>query len=155
MSKFKRILWVTLPLLLLAASCSKPSVSRLPPNNYQTPFHIGSSNILVGVADNDETRERGLSGRDSLTDQQGMLFDFSDIGPTKPGFWMKDMKFALDFVWINNNKVVGITPNVPTPTSSNTQLPIYYPPSDVTQMLEVNAGWTAKHNIKVGDDTSR
>lgn len=54
--------------------------------------------IKAEVVDNEEARMKGLSGRDNLADDEGMFFVFekSDIYP----FWMKDMKFAIDIIWI-------------------------------------------------------
>ena len=99
--------------------------------------------------------EQGLSGRPELTDEQGMLFDF-DSKETTPSFWMKDMKFNLDFVWINNNKIVGITPDVLAPIENSKlkieNLPTYFPPSPVTWVLEINSGWAKKNHLQVGDD---
>jgi uncharacterized membrane protein (UPF0127 family) len=86
-----------------------------------------------------------------MEDDQGMLFDFTGSSRTKPGFWMKDMRFALDFIWIDGNNIVGITPRIQPGVDANGQLPLYYPPAPVTQVLEVNAGWSAAHGIKVGD----
>jgi uncharacterized membrane protein (UPF0127 family) len=91
-----------------------------------------------------------------MADNQGMLFDFGAT-PSGVAFWMKDMKFNLDFIWIAQNpstgsgQVVGITPNAPKPNSPSDPLPDFYPPEPVNQVLEVNAGWTQKNNISVGD----
>ena len=85
-----------------------------------------------------------------MADDQGMLFDFGPTPASTP-FWMKDMNFNLDFVWIAGNKVVGITPNAPAPLSPTENLPLYYPPEPVNQVLEVNAGWAKKNNVSVGD----
>ncbi len=101
--------------------------------------------------------EQGLSGKTKMADNEGMLFDFGNKEGT-PGFWMKDMKFNLDFIWIDQNKIVGITANVPAPVDDNglkirdNDLPTYYPPSVVNQVLEVNSGWTEKNKIKTGDE---
>ena len=72
---------------------------------------------------------------------------------------MVDMKFNLDLIWIDKNKVIGITPNVPMPPPCNqttqlcnSKLPLYYPPSVVDSVLEVNEGWAKKFNINVGDN---
>ena len=94
------------------------------------------------------------AGRKSMADNQGMLFEFSP--PSQPAFWMKQMNFNLDFIWIKNNKIIFITENVPAPVRINSQLrihlPLYYPPSTVDEVLEVNAGWAKKNNIAVGDE---
>ena len=130
--------------------CTRAGISS-PADPYITPLRVGTQQIFVQVVSTDSAKEQGLSGREGLTDKQGMLFIFDGNDLARPGFWMKDMKFDLDFIWIKNHAVIGITPNVPHPARVDANLPVYYPPEDVDAVLEVNAGWTATHNIKVGD----
>ena len=75
-----------------------------------------------------------------------MIFVFEKVG--NYGFWMKDMNFPLDILWINDNfKVVGIEKNLATST---------YPKSfgskyKAMYVLEISAGYSNKNNIKIGD----
>ena len=154
---------LTLPaavaLISLGMACNRAPVPPVPgptaanntQNFYTVVLQIGTQQLLVQIAKTNAEREQGLSGRNALSDNQGMLFDFSDTPGGTPGFWMKDMKFDLDFIWINQGKVIGITPNVSAPKSPNDILKTYYPPSPVDEVLEVNSGWAKLHNIKVGD----
>lgn len=64
-------------------------------------------------------------------------------------FWMKEMHFPLDIIWIDNGKIVGIEKNAPIPTSVN--IPTFPSPTQVTNVLEVNAGFSDKNNLKTGD----
>jgi uncharacterized membrane protein (UPF0127 family) len=64
---------------------------------------------------------------------------------------MKGMKFDLDLIWIKNNRVIGITSNVPHPKNENDELPLYPPPSEIDMVLEVASGFSEKNNIAVGD----
>lgn len=147
--------------LLLFAGCGGPTFTQptrpdvknslTVAENYSRPLQVGSQTILVEVADTDASRSQGLSGRAELIGGRGMLFDFTNTNITRPGFWMKDMNFDLDLVWINNGKVIGITPNVPAPTDS-ASLPTYSPPADITQVLEVPSGWCERVNVKIGDE---
>ena len=109
---------------------------------------------MVEIADTRQKMQTGLSKRSSMTENQGMLFEFGSQKKT-PAFWMKDMKFNLDLIWISDGKIIGITPNVPAPVGNVKRqignLPKFYPPSAVNEILEVNAGWTRKNNIKIGD----
>ncbi|MDD5547684.1 MAG: DUF192 domain-containing protein [Candidatus Pacebacteria bacterium] len=91
---------------------------------------------------------KGLSGRTSLDEGKGMLFIFNF--PAKYGFWMKDMKFPLDMIWIKNGKITGIEKNVLPPPQTG-GLKIYYPPGAIDRVLEVNAGESDKIGIKTGD----
>ncbi len=77
-------------------------------------------------------------GRDSLDNDQGMLFIFP--GETSPSFWMLGMLIPLDIVWIDGGlNVVGVTANVP-PHSGSSSPTLYLPPQPVRYVLEVNAG---------------
>ena len=101
--------------------------------------------IYVTIADTDALREHGLSDRASLGDDQGMLFTFPIA--QMPGFWMKDMHFPLDMVWIDaSSTVVGVTENISPATYPN----VFYPPSLVTEILEINAGAAQKFGIATG-----
>jgi uncharacterized membrane protein (UPF0127 family) len=134
-------------LLLLAVSC----VNQTNPakNYYNTPVFVSGKKIQVEVADTDFKRVQGLSGRKKLKNDQGMLFVFETPGIYS--FWMQDMKFDLDLIWVKDKKIIGITANVPHPLSSNINLPLYSPPEPIDAVLEVNAGWSKKNGINVGD----
>lgn len=112
-------------------------------------FHIGSANINVEIADTDAKRSQGLSDRTNLPDNTGMLFLFPKSGIYP--FWMKDMHFPLDFIWISNKKVSDITEKVPNPQNPGDQLPLYSSREPVDMVLEVNAGFVEKNHIKIGD----
>lgn len=119
----------------------------------RTIIQVGNARYSVDVADEEHERSQGLSGRQSLGVEEGMLFVF----PTEDqhGFWMKDMHFPLDFVWIRDNLVIGVTENVPPPESSSSSLPVYRPPEIVDMVLEINAGQIAKDGVKRGDSVIR
>ncbi|MDD5590195.1 MAG: DUF192 domain-containing protein [Candidatus Portnoybacteria bacterium] len=109
------------------------------------------ASIAVKFADDPRERARGLSGRDSLDQNQGMLFIFEK--PDLYGFWMKDMKFPLDFIWISGNKITDLSENIPYPReNSYLNLPKYQPKEPVDKVLEINAGLVEKYGIKIGDE---
>jgi len=107
---------------------------------------VGSVKVLVDVADTPALREQGLSGRKSLEKGEGMLFVFDTPGIYS--FWMKDMNFPIDIIWINQNKkIVYIKENV-TPGS----FPQAFASTENAQyVLEVPAGFSARNNVQVGD----
>ncbi|HSW89603.1 MAG TPA: DUF192 domain-containing protein [Patescibacteria group bacterium] len=110
---------------------------------------IGSNSLSVEVVSTSEQLSKGLGDRDKL-DSDGMLF----VLPQRQmaTFWMKDMLFALDFVWIDSGRVVDLTVNVPAqPGIADQFLRVYSPKSPVTHVLEMNAGEVAKRHIQVGD----
>jgi uncharacterized membrane protein (UPF0127 family) len=98
------------------------------------------------VADTAALRERGLSGRKGLAENEAMLFVFDNIG--RPGFWMQDMLFSIDMLWLDSTKrVVYIVPNI----GPETYPKVFKPPTDAQYVLEVSAGNAAKIGIQVGD----
>lgn len=142
--RMRKVLSALAVLLLLAGGCNN--------SPYAIPLQVGSKTIQVQVAADSVTQERGLSSRDALTDDQGMLFDFGVTKGDYPAFWMKDMTFPLDLIWIQDKKIIGITPDVQPANLPDEQMPRYFPPSPISWVLEVNAGWVQRHHIKVGDE---
>ena len=67
-------------------------------------------------------------------------------------FWMKDMNFPLDFLWLNEKKVIDLTENVPAPIDKDlTNLTLYQPSEPVNEVIELNAGMVKELGIKIGD----
>ncbi|MEK7560176.1 MAG: DUF192 domain-containing protein [Patescibacteria group bacterium] len=108
---------------------------------------IAGKQIKIDIADTEEKRSRGLSGKKSLPENAGMLFVFGI--PAQYSFWMKDMRFSIDIIWIDETKkIVAVSENISPDT-----YPASFSPSDpVKYVLEVNAGWTQKNGIVVGDN---
>ncbi len=102
--------------------------------------------IAVEIADDVEERRVGLSEHIFLDSDRGMLFLFD--GPSRPPFWMKDMDFPIDIVWLHDGTVVGIESDVQPVTVEDP--PSVRPIVDIDQVLEVNAGFAAKHGLKTG-----
>ncbi|MDO8728958.1 MAG: DUF192 domain-containing protein [bacterium] len=106
---------------------------------------INDTSIKVEIVDTPETREQGLSDRETLSEGAGMLFIFDS--PANYGFWMKDMKFAIDIVWIDEKShVIGIEREVLPGTFPQT----FYPNQPVKYVLELPAGSTNRYNINIG-----
>lgn len=92
----------------------------------------------------DEQRMRGLSGRDNLSANKGMLFVFES--PAQQCFWMKDMKFPIDMVFINHKKqIVKIYDQVKPST-----YPESFCADDVRYVVELNAGYGKRYNLYIG-----
>ena len=113
---------------------------------------FGGGDFAAEVVSTPEERRLGLSGRDHLEPKTGMLFVFqSGVAST---FWMKDMRFPLDFIWISSEcTVADITPNVlhPAPNTATNTLATYSSSAAVAYTFEINAGEAAKFGISVGD----
>lgn len=109
---------------------------------------INSTIFAVEVAATEAQKELGLGGRSSLTEQSGMLFPYDHKEQYE--YWMRGMKFPLDFIWIDGNTIADITENVPVPLP-NEQPVIVKPQVAVDKVLEVRAGSVKKNNISIGD----
>lgn len=107
--------------------------------------------VQLEIANTPEKRERGLSGRASLEEGRGMIFLFDR--PGRHGFWMKEMKFALDFIWMNGERVVELTADVPPPGEGESPVRIN-PIAEVDRVIEVPAGFNARQGLKKGDRLS-
>lgn len=119
------------------------------PASQLKPLIIGNKKIFVEIADTDQKRKEGLSNRNKLEENQGMLFVFNQ--PGKYTFWMKDMLFPLDFIFIKDNKIVNIAENIPNPKNKNDTPVIISQKEEFDTVLEVNAGFIHKNHIKIGD----
>lgn len=108
---------------------------------------IGSHTFTVDMAVTPIEKMKGLSGKDSLELNHGMLFVYDHKEQYE--FWMKGMKFPLDFIWIADHTIVDVTENVPMPT--NLIPTIVKPKTGVDKILEVPAGTIQSTSIKVGD----
>ncbi len=119
------------------------------PNNSEVK--IGDTNVQVKLAKTKEDRTKGLAGVTSLETNSGMLFIFNP--KANPTFWMKDMAIPLDIIWISDGKIVKIDKSVPVPApgTEDKNLKAYSPGQLIDYVLEVNAGFSNKNNIKVGD----
>ena len=104
--------------------------------------------MTVDTAKTPADQQRGLSGRDSLLPNHGMLFVFERESTW--GFWMKDMKFSLDIIWFNSNRQAVFIEQSLQPCSPQS-CPIYIPTINAMYVLEVNAGFVQSHQISLGD----
>ena len=109
-------------------------------------MRFGSENMSLEYAITPADRERGLSGRDRLAHYRGMLFKFEQ--PGLHCFWMRDMKFPIDIVWLDEHKkVVDIRQNV----EPSTYPASFCPAQNASYVVEVQAGLSAKAGVVVGE----
>lgn len=107
---------------------------------------INQKVFSVLIMDTAKTRENGLSNRSPLTSDEGMLFVFEK--EDFHGFWMKDMLFSIDMIWIDANlRVVHIEKQV----SPETYPKVFRPQAKSLYVLEILAGQSDANNIKIGD----
>jgi uncharacterized protein len=95
-----------------------------------------------------ELMSRGLSVKNQLRENESMLFVFEE--PLRHTFWMKDMKFPIDIIWLDSNgKIVHIEENL-MPCPLVLICPSYAPNTDSQYVLETIAGFAQRHNISLG-----
>ncbi len=141
-----------LAVLLLAGCGSDEKAPAESPAGGSGAVHlrVGGEVLQAEIAKDDAKRALGLGGRDRLARDAGMYFVLTDDSPR---IWMKGMRFPLDLVWINDGRVVDVTTRVPDqpPGTPESELPIYSPSRPANRVLEVNAGWAARHGVRAGD----
>jgi uncharacterized protein len=108
---------------------------------------IGNSEFRAEVVSGGWKMQKGLGKRNDLCDVCGMLFKFPQAG--KYSFWMKDMRFPLDIVWIKNGEVVHIEKNVSENFSGILSPQVY-----ANSVLEINAGNADRIGIRIGDQVT-
>lgn len=119
--------------------------AQAPRSDGLVTLKIGNSLLAVELARTPEEHARGLMYRETLAEDRGMLFLFSES--REQVFWNKNTFIALDIIWARNKKIIGISKlqamadGLQTITS----------PEPVDSVLEVNAGWAERHGIKIGD----
>jgi uncharacterized membrane protein (UPF0127 family) len=95
-----------------------------------------------------ELMSKGLSVKNQLRENESMLFIFEE--PLRHTFWMKDMKFPIDIIWLDSNgKIVHIEENL-MPCPLVLICPSYAPNADSQYVLETIAGFAQRHNISLG-----
>lgn len=108
---------------------------------------INSHTFQIEIATTSASQQIGLSGRKSLSQDHGLLFLFDES--TYHSFWMKNMQFPIDIIFINENKIISIVHNAQPAKTANPE--IFQPESPSNAVLEINAGLAKKYALKKGD----
>lgn len=104
----------------------------------------------VDIADTPALQMQGLSGRPSLGENEGMLFVFPENATRT--FWMKDMNFPIDIIWIKDERIIGVAEHAtPEPEASLFTLTRYESPGHADKVLEVSAGMFEEYGFAPGD----
>jgi len=142
-SRYSRLTIAT-PLVLAAALAFAARAT--------VPLTLPSGKVLTAeVMVTDEDRAMGLMFRPSLPEDRGMLFDFfvADFH----GIWMKNCRFPIDIVWLDEqHRVVHVTENVPP--CREDPCPAYEPLRRARYVIEMNAGQARKEDVRVGETVS-
>ena len=141
----KNIMLIITPVLIIIAGILIWRLFfYLPPAN-SIKIKIGNTNYNIELATTIAQKTKGLSGRNTLCKNCGMLFTFGF--ETNLPFWMKDTLIPLDMIWLDKNgKIVDIQ----TITETNSTK-IYQNQSPAQFVIELNANDSQKINLKIGD----
>ena len=129
----------TLILIFLVSGCAAAVKKR-----FVKVFMPDGFAVTSELAVTDEERQQGLMFREKLNPDQGMLFLFEEEGVH--AFWMKNMRFAIDILWLDKDKrIVHIEPKVPPCPAE--PCPSYDPGAKAMYVLELESGAAEKHGL--------
>lgn len=115
-----------------------------------TTVSLQGENLQVMIADSIYRQQKGLGERTNIVPYDGMIFPFALLD--KHAFVMRDMKFSIDIIWLKKGEVVDYAPSVPIePDREEGEYTIYRPRIEADMVLEVPAGWSKAHDLKIGD----
>ncbi|HZJ18276.1 MAG TPA: DUF192 domain-containing protein [Patescibacteria group bacterium] len=116
----------------------------------QATANINNHVFKITIAKSAKEKEIGLSNKKNLAKNQGMLFPFNK--EDYYGFWMKNMQFPIDIIYIKKGKIVTIFENVKPPKEVKGKLVVYQPSETSDTVLEINAGLVKEYKIKTGNE---
>lgn len=133
-------IFVVVVIVFVSAMLSRPE---------KTQITLNDQTFTVRVADNAVERYRGLSGiKEERLGADGMMFVYGEA--EERTFVMRGMKFALDFVWLRDGKVVRVDQNIQPPASGEEPIEIKSSPLKADTVIEFPAGFAKKYDIFVG-----
>jgi len=138
----------TLLAIILYAGTKAVPIDLITPHG-EGVIYLDNIPLEVMVADTVASRTRGLSGMAPLSGNQGMFFVFDEAD--RYGFWMKDMRFAIDIIWLSDEGFVLEIDEHVTPESYPT---VFKPDVPARYVLELRAGFSREHGIRPGSKIS-
>jgi len=142
------IVAIAIAVAMLMPFVTQPAQTNTPIYNYEVrKITIDDIVLDVEIADDGKKIERGLMFREMLPENRGMLFIFDE--ERKYQFWMMNMKFNIDMIWLDaNGKVVHIVEAAePCIDAAHTSLCTYSPDEPARYVLEVNSGFVQRYGI--------
>ncbi len=113
-------------------------------------IELKGQELKVLVAEISHHQRKGLGGRESLEEYDGMVFLFSYSD--KHTMVMRNMEFPIDIVWLEKGVVVDIAPNIQAePSVPEANLTKYYPRKSANLVIELPTGWVEKNDLRIGD----
>jgi uncharacterized membrane protein (UPF0127 family) len=124
-------------LIAIVALCAGKTASQT--------VRLGNTTYHLETVTTEAAKQKGLGGRNSMAANSGMLFPYTAAG--QQCFWMKDMRFSLDILWLDSaHKIVKIEPNLAPKTYPQTYCAV------AQYVIELNAGQAARAGLHVGQN---
>lgn len=156
-SVLKPLFWLVIPLLTLISVASLPVLRReFDCNRFQyiagyktdKKLTVAGETLKIEIADTALAREKGLSDRVCMRQNQAMLFVFDKTDQSDHCFWMKDMRFPLDILWLDNEKRIVFSASNVSPDT----YPMQYCPNMPTRyVLELTSGTADRLGLRYDD----
>lgn len=127
----------------------KKEVVVIAPQFQTVELGIGSKVLSARIANTDKLRTQGLSGTPELGAGNAMLFVFDSTAIQS--FWMKDMNYSIDIIWLDDSKKIVSIKEHATPESYPDQ---FAPDTSARYVVEVSDGFIKENKVKVGDAVS-
>tara|TARA_B100000745_G_scaffold290137_1_gene228806 strand:+ start:8281 stop:8766 length:486 start_codon:yes stop_codon:yes gene_type:complete len=135
--------------LIAAGVLGGSSVPFTPGQLGLTKIEVDGTPLYVEIADTPEKRMIGLSEKEILQTNQGMLFVFDESG--KYQIWMRNMSFPIDVYWLDGR---GVIVDMWENASPDSYPQVFTPRSEAYYILEVIAGFSEVYNITIGDQVT-
>lgn len=157
--RFSIAYFLLIPLVSAVVLFSIAMFNRIPnaDQNIDQPYSTSTSTrvsltihgkpLFIEIVSTQKSRERGLGGRTSMPADAGMLFVFPESD--RYAFWMKDMHFPLDIIWIDHGTVVDRATLDP-PARASDPATTYTPTKPADRVLELNKGQADAYGLTIG-----
>lgn len=146
-------LLVTMGLVLLTAGVgiatfffSGPSAATM---RHDREVTINGKTLQLEIANTPSSIVQGLSGRKAMANDEGMLFIMPNV--ENQNFWMKDMKFSLDIIYLREGRVVDIS-TLQRPSLAS--IPSHQSKTEADMILELREGMAEVYGLSIGTKTT-
>jgi uncharacterized membrane protein (UPF0127 family) len=143
----KTILLVIVAVVVGLASWAL-SAPESPRMRHDREVTINGKDLQLEIANTPASIVQGLSGRKVMAADEGMLFIMPNV--EYQAFWMKDMKFAIDIVFLREGEVVDL---VTLQRPSLASIPSHQSKTEADMVLELNAGMVKEYKLEIGTKT--
>jgi len=141
-------------IVLLILACITLSLGGCGDSSHTTVTFPDGSAVRCIIAATPEAQRAGLTVRDSLAENEGMIFVYTTEREYGASFWMPNkMQFRIDILFLDAEKRINmIHRNVPICESNNElDCPSYTTSQPTQYVIEVVAGFCDKRGLKIGD----